>query len=425
LIDDVSRLAVELSEPMTAFDQILGEIVGTLNLCGILLYTGVPPVLHAAQCGFEFPQGSLLTEGLAQQAYRTARSLTSNHVKQDARCKVPAGLRSEVWSEAAIPLFYQEKVMGVVDCFGPQGHTFDSDDLQTLRILGRLVTPLVRQTMPEGSHNALGIRSAPVGYFNQGSDGSQTQLQAAYQQLQEFAELKDQILQNISHELRTPLTLIQGHVELVLEDTSGRLTPAQRRGLEVVLRKSDDVVNIVQKIVSLSPLSSFALNYTSIPVGPLLTSMAQLVRKGVRDRPIQIEVDPVKPDLSIYGDFDKIKQVCYNILDNSIKFSPHGGDIVLSAAPEGEYVHLQFRDHGVGIPQKRISRIFDTFYQVDGSSTRRFGGLGLGLTVVHRVVEAHHGKVWAESEVDRGSVFHVLLPRYQEPSQAEEGFQRG
>ena len=239
-------------------------------------------------------------------------------------------------------------------------------------------------------------------------------LKAAYEQLQEFAELKDQILQNISHELRTPLTLIKGHVDLVLEDSRGQLTPAQQRGLDVVVKKADQVVNIVEKIVSLSPMSSFALEYTSIPVGPLLESMAETTSRRVRDRPIQIRAQPVGSDLRIYGDLDKIRQVCYNIIDNSIKFSPHGGDIILSAEPEGEYVHLQFRDHGVGIPKKRLSRIFDTFYQVDGSSTRRYGGLGLGLTVVYRVVEAHNGKVWAESEVDRGTVFHVLLPRYTE-----------
>jgi len=236
-------------------------------------------------------------------------------------------------------------------------------------------------------------------------------LKAAYEQLQEFAKLKDQILQNISHELRTPLTLIKGHVELVLGDTDGRLTSAQRRGLEVAVVKSDEVVNIVEKIVSLSPMSSFALKYTSIQVAPLLESMARMISKRVRDRPIQIHVEQIEPDLCIYGDFDKIKQVCYNILDNSIKFSPHGGDILINADSEDEYVHLQFRDHGVGIPKKRIPSIFDTFYQVDGSSTRRFGGLGLGLTVVHRIVEAHDGKIWVESEVDRGSVFHVLLPR--------------
>ncbi len=425
LIDEIGRLVVESSAPAPALDKILDIFARNFDLCGILLYVGDPLSLYAAQSETGAPKDSHLTGGLAQQAHRTGRSLISNRVGQDERCEVPPWLGDDIRSEAAVPLTYQGEKVGVVDCFGMRNRTFAADDLRTLRTLGRLIVLLAREALWEDSRDVpvKGKDESPQLY--QGPTSSRRQLKAAYQKLQEFAELKDQILQNISHELRTPLTLIKGHIELVLEDTSGRLTPAQRRGLEVAVLKSDEAVNIVEKIVSLSPLSSFALRYTAIPVGPLLESMADIVSRRVRDRPIRITVEPVEPDLSIHGDFDKIKQVCYNILDNSIKFSPRGGDILISASRDGGYVHLQFRDHGVGIPEKRISRIFDTFYQVDGSSTRRFGGLGLGLTVVHRVVEAHHGKVWAESEVDRGSVFHVLLPRYRQTSRTEGDLDRG
>jgi signal transduction histidine kinase len=280
-----------------------------------------------------------------------------------------------------------------------------------------------RQVPPQPVTQAarmLGVLITHTGLVLHQFDRREKPLEDAYQQLQDFSRLKDEILQNISHELRTPLTLIKGHVELVIEDSSGRLTPAQRRGLEVAMLKVDEVVHIVEKIVSLSPMSSFALERTSIPVGSLLESMTRLMTRRVRGRPIEIHVSCPKPDLCIYGDYDKIKQVCYNILDNSIKFSPHGGDILVSASSQEGYVHLEFRDHGVGIPKKRLSRIFDTFYQVDGSSTRRFGGLGLGLTVVHRIVEAHDGKIWADSEVDRGTVFHILLPRCAEDSRVRQ-----
>jgi signal transduction histidine kinase len=129
------------------------------------------------------------------------------------------------------------------------------------------------------------------------------------------------------------------------------------------------------------------------------------------ESPVTLHLEPVSDDLHLRGDMEKLRQLCYNILDNALKFSPRGGRVTISATPEEEYVHLAFQDEGIGIPEHQLSQIFETFYQVDGSSTRRFGGLGLGLAVVNRIVEAHQGKVWAESEINKGSIFHVLLPR--------------
>ncbi len=436
LIDEVGRLIVETSDRVLVWDQVLDEVSETFDLCGALLYTGEPPSLYAARSEVQAPVGGNLDRGLARRALDSGRPLISKHAGLDDRCVVPAWLEADIGSEIAVPLTYCGDVIGVLDCFNSEDCAFDSLDLQTLRTIGRQIAPVMwgigqsnRQPISGieplsllGSADRSMDREAQALHdmTRQGNDNTdldegpaqrRKRLKAAYRQLREFAKLKDHILQNISHELRTPLTLIKGHVELVLDDPEGQLTPDQRRGLEIVMDKSDEVVNIVERIVSLSPMTSFALEQTSIPVRPLLESMAQLVAKRVTDRPIRIHVQDVEPDLCIYGDFDKIKQVCYNILENSIKFSPRGGDILMRANSEGAYVHLQFRDHGVGIPQQRISRIFDTFYQVDGSSTRQFGGLGLGLTVVHRIVDAHHGKVWAESKEGCGSTFHVLLPR--------------
>jgi signal transduction histidine kinase len=242
-------------------------------------------------------------------------------------------------------------------------------------------------------------------------DGRREQLETAYHRLQEFTELKEQIIQNVSHELRTPLTLIKGYLELIGEEALGPLTPAQRQSMETVLRKADDVVRIVERIVALRPITQLSLEHERICVGELLEEVVKLFERRTQGTSLSIELSPVPTDLYLDGDAEKIKEVCYNILDNSVKFSPAGGRIGVEAMSEGAYAHLVFRDEGIGIPKPQLSQIFDTFYQVDGSSTRRYGGLGLGLAVVDRVVKAHGGKVWAESEVDKGSTFHVLLPQ--------------
>ena len=238
-------------------------------------------------------------------------------------------------------------------------------------------------------------------------------LKFAYNRLRELTELKEQILQNVSHEIRTPLTLIKGYVELIREDgIGGELTPSQKQAMDTISRRADDVVRIVGQIVALQPLSDLSSDRTKISVSKLLQEVVNVFQHMISGTPLSLHLDAVDPELCFNGDYEKIQQLCYNILDNSVKFSPDGGVITVRAVPEENYVHLTFSDQGIGIDERRLSRIFDTFYQIDGSSTRRFGGLGLGLAVVNRVVESHQGKVWVDSELNKGSVFHVLLPQF-------------
>jgi signal transduction histidine kinase len=126
--------------------------------------------------------------------------------------------------------------------------------------------------------------------------------------------------------------------------------------------------------------------------------------------PAVIQLTPVSPTLLIHSDPEKLRQICYNILDNALKFSPNGGTVSVTAEAEGPDVHLAFKDEGIGIPPDRLARIFETFYQIDGTSTRRFGGLGLGLAAVAHIVEQLHGRVQVDTELDQGSTFHVWLP---------------
>ncbi|MDF1512392.1 MAG: GAF domain-containing protein [Anaerolineae bacterium] len=239
-------------------------------------------------------------------------------------------------------------------------------------------------------------------------------LRFAYNRLRELTELKDQILQNVSHEIRTPLTLIKGYVELIREDgIGGELTPSQRQAIDTISRRADDVVRIVGQIVALQPLNDLSADRTQVSVGKLLQEVVDVFTHMITGTQLTLHLHPVDAELCFDGDYEKIRQLCYNILDNSVKFSPNGGTVSIRAVSEEDYVHMTFADQGIGIDAHRLSRIFETFFQIDGSSTRRFGGLGLGLAVVNRVVESHHGKVWVESELNKGSIFHVLLPQYK------------
>jgi signal transduction histidine kinase len=339
---------------------------------------------------------------------------------------VPPWVSPAARSEVVIPLIYRNRRIGVLDLYSGYTDAFDETDLEILETLARQLALLIvqeRWEVPEDGASGGPADQRPAirnrggrNHVAEGANDSQ-QLQAAYDRLQEFAELKDQILQNISHELRTPLTLIKGYLELMMEGQMGELLPEQRQSLEMIVRKADDVTRIVEEIVSLSPLNRLSMNYQRIPVSELVAELALVFVQRTQGSGIIWDFDPIDDDLYLSGDLAQIRQVFYNILDNSVKFSPEGGRIGVRAVPEQAHVHLIFQDEGIGIPKPRLTQIFETFYQIDGSSTRRFGGLGLGLAVVARVVKAHNGKVWAESELGKGSTFHVLLPKYISPNQ--------
>jgi two-component system sensor histidine kinase VicK len=151
-----------------------------------------------------------------------------------------------------------------------------------------------------------------------------------------------------------------------------------------------------------------------------LTSLPALVKTAVAGHMIVaqkqgLSIDYRPPqnetDLIVAADTGRINQVIDNLIGNAIKFSPDGGVITVDLSDQGENVLLSISDEGVGVPQDKIDRIFERFYQVDGSSRRRFGGTGLGLAIVKRIIDAHHGKIWVESAVNQGSTFHFTLPK--------------
>jgi len=393
LIREISEMATQERPSGQVFVRALKMIEESYRLALIAFYADQPLALRVQRGGLPVQPGTPVPDGLAQLASRTQSPQITDDVRVDARFELPPLAPNDVRSQAALPITFRNRRIGVLDLYSVEPMAFANTDVLALMIVAQQLAVMIGH-----EHSA------------EGGDTRQ-RLESAYQRLQEFSELKDQMLQNISHELRTPLTLIKGYLELMLMDEMGSLLAEQRATLGTVLRRVDDVVRIVDQIVSLSPITSLSLDFRPIPVGPLLSEMVEVFQQRTAGSKVALALEPVPEGLYLYGEPEKIRQVCYNILDNSVKFSPDGGRITVRAAAEDVYVHLVFQDEGIGIPKARLSSIFDTFYQVDGSTTRRFGGLGLGLAVVNRVVAAHNGKVWAESELSRGSAFHVLLPR--------------
>jgi PAS domain S-box-containing protein len=236
---------------------------------------------------------------------------------------------------------------------------------------------------------------------------SYEELKLTYSKLQELFRMKDNFLSNISHELRTPLTSVIGYTELMLE---GNLTEEQRHKAEIILRNSKRLSKLIRALLDIPLIESGALALKTQLV-PLFDLAAQVIEDmktvaSIKNIPI---FNDIPESIIINGDKERLLQVFSNILDNAIKFTIKG-EIRISAEEEAENIHIKVIDTGIGIPQENLLRIFDKFYLVESSSTRKYEGAGLGLWISKNIVEAHGGRIWAESK-NRGSTFHILLPK--------------
>lgn len=225
----------------------------------------------------------------------------------------------------------------------------------------------------------------------------------------ELDRLKDEFIQNVAHELRTPLTLVRGYVEMLAEEQLDEET--RRHAVAVAKAKTETLVELVETITTLHEVRPNQLNSQPVDLAALARTAAQMVqqkahRAGVR---VLLHIPPGLPRVT--GDATHLIEALKQLLDNAIKFSPDGETVLVRLYTERNKMHVEVVDQGIGIPAGKLKRIFNRFYQVDSSTTRRFGGLGLGLAVVKAIVEAHNGHVWATSTgPDQGSTFAFTLP---------------
>ncbi len=218
--------------------------------------------------------------------------------------------------------------------------------------------------------------------------------------------MKDSFLSNMSHELRTPLTSIMGYTELMLDE---KITEGQRQKLETILRNSKRLSMLINRLLdsTLIESSNFQLDIQMLSIYDIAVLAAEDMRgmSSIKDIPVSIEIPP---SLTVEGDKERLTQVLSYILDNAIKFTIKG-EIKITAEEEKNYAHIKISDTGVGIPADKLESIFDKFYHLESSGARKYGGTGLSLWVSKNIVEAHDGKIWAESK-NTGSTFHILLP---------------
>jgi PAS domain S-box-containing protein len=237
-------------------------------------------------------------------------------------------------------------------------------------------------------------------------------LEAAYKELQEADRLKDDLLQNLSHELRTPLTHILGYLRLMEEGAFGALNEQQIETLELVTTKAQQLTELINDIVSVQESEAHNLMPKPIHLERVVALAVRTSAPRAETKEIQIAARIPANLPPVYGDPVRLQEVFEELLENAIKFSPRATQIeIIIDDPGGLMIQACVRDHGIGIAPEQHEKIFRRFYQVDSGTTRHFGGTGLGLTIVRKVIEGHNGRVWVESEPGQGSCFYLTLPK--------------
>ncbi len=385
------------------FDLVLERTVKALHRALGIARLGF--LLPDEQGGALVPHPSLVgfTEGafripikgsLVGQAYRTGQPVLVRDVAQEpAYSEVAPGVHSAL----AVPVRVGDRIIAVLHAESLQVGVFGEDEL-------RLFTTIAGQ---------LGVTLESARLY-QRLEVQTTELSQSFGELQEISRLRTELVQNVGHELRTPLGLIQGYVELLLEGDLGRILDSQQAALQVIRERSATLARLIHNLTMLQAVPQGALALAPASVVEVVQHALAEFRRFAEKADIAFQEELPAGLPPVLGDRERLELVFGHLVDNAIKFSPDGGTVTVRAWADENQVYVSVADEGIGIAPDHLDRVFERFYQVDGTTKRRFGGMGVGLALVWEVVEAHGGTVTVESEPGEGSTLTVALPQAEE-----------
>jgi GAF domain-containing protein len=332
-------------------------------------------------------------DGITGMVALTGEGELVNRADLDPRGKTFPGTPATPDNLLAVPLKVGSRITGVMSVYREGLRGFDKHDLN-------LITSFAAQA-------AVAIDNAEL---YQALRERANSLQAAYNQLAEMDRRKDEMVQNVSHELRTPLTFLRSYVDLLLGGQLGPLQPEQEKSLRIMEDKTQTLVRLVNDILTLQAVTPATIKRLPLDLASVARAAADGVQAAAEEAGLKLFLHvPPKPVL-MEGDPLRLTQVFDNLLGNAVKFTHAGGEIHVSVKPGEREARVEVRDTGIGIAPENLGRVFDRFYQVDGSRTRKRGGMGLGLSICRLIVEAHGGRIGVESKLGEGSSFYFTLP---------------
>lgn len=231
-------------------------------------------------------------------------------------------------------------------------------------------------------------------------------------ELRRLERMRTEFVASVSHELRTPLTAIRGFSETLLNGALEDRATAEHF-LRIIEDEARRLNALIDDLLDLSrlELKRANLHFEAFLLPPLVASIAETLAPRLQKAGLELAQEFSEGSYAVWGDRDRVRQVLLNLLDNSIKYTPRGGRIVVRARPAENMVRVEVSDTGQGIPPQDVDRIFERFYRVDKARSRAQGGTGLGLAIVKHIIELHGGQVWATSRLGKGTTIGFTLPR--------------
>ena len=231
------------------------------------------------------------------------------------------------------------------------------------------------------------------------------------EELKQIDKTKTEFLSITSHELRSPMTPMKAQLQMLLEDYFGKLNDKQKESLDIVLRNTNRLDNLIKDLLEISRIGAGRLrfNFMKTSLNSYIDTTINEMKGFMPEKKIKLEQKTEKLPV-IEVDPDRVMQILRNLLNNAIKFSKDNGKIEISAQKKGNFILFSIKDYGEGIADNKKERIFEPFFQGEGMYQRKFGGTGLGLTICKGIVESQKGKIWFESKKGIGTTFYFTIP---------------
>jgi len=325
---------------------------------------------------------------LVARAARTREGVLVNDVTQTPDF-LPNPLLPNTRSEIAVPMTVGDTLIGILDVQADTANHFTAEDMQINSALADQISVAV-----------------------QNAQLYQGQVKIA-EQLREIDRLKSEFLASMSHELRTPLNSIIGYAEVMIDGIDGELPTEAIEDVTAIHDSGHHLLTLINDILDLAKIEAghMELDLDMIGLHDTLSEVKRITSVLLKDKPVELVL--ILPDHLplLNADEDRLRQILNNLISNAIKFTENGQIIVrASSTPDNKFVQVDVQDSGIGIAPEHQNLVFEQFRQVDGGSTRKVGGTGLGLPITQKLVQMHGGTIWLNSAIGSGSTFSFTIP---------------